>query len=145
MKILKSVYILISYISFANSYFHSSVSKRSLQLGESWRRILQMHQVSVSSPCIKSLYQLFLLSNCIESSISSLGIKSTYQVFHVKSLYKFSVWSLCITFSCLVFLSSLCIKSSYQDLVPSISIKSLYKVFVSRPQCAQIGSDHQYF
>ena len=93
----------------------------------------RMHQVFVSSPCIKSLYQLSSLSNCIKSSISSLGIKSPYQVFHVKSLYKFSVSSLCITFSCLVFLSSLCIKSLYQDLVPSIFIKSLYKVFVSRP------------
>ena len=56
----------------------------------------RMHQVSVSSPCIKSLYQLFLLSNCIESSISSLGIKSPYQVFHVKSLHQFSVSILCI-------------------------------------------------
>ena len=127
MKILKSVYVIISYISFANSYFHSSVSKRSLPLGESWRRILQ----NASSLCIKSLYQLLLLSICNKSSISSLGIKSPYQVFYVKSLYQFSVSSLCITFLCLVFLSSLFIKSSNQDLVSSHHVKSLYQVFIS--------------
>ena len=89
----------------------------------------RMHQVSVSSPCIKSLYQLFLLSNCIESSISSLGIKSPYQVFHVKSLHQFSV-------------SILCIKSLHHIFMFSLFIESLYKVFVSRP-C--IKSSYQVF
>ena len=89
----------------------------------------RMHQVSVSSPCIKSLYQLFLLSNCIESSISSLGIKSPYQVFHVKSLHQFSV-------------SILCIKSLHQIFMFSLFIESFYKVFESRP-C--IKSSYQVF
>ena len=89
----------------------------------------RMHQVFVSSPCIKSLYQLLLLSICNKSSTSSLGIKSPYQVFYVKSLYQFSVSSLSITFSCSVFFD--CIKSLYQDLIPSRHIKSLYQVFVS--------------
>ena len=129
MKILISVYILISYISFANSYFHSSVSKWSLPLGESWRRILQ----NASSLCIKSLHQVI---------ISTILTKQLHQVIHIKSWYQVSVSS----FSCQVFISILCIKSLhhifmfslfikslYQDLVPSIFIKSLYKVFVSRP------------
>ena len=80
----------------------------------------RMHQVFVSSPCIKSLYQLSSLSNCIKSSISSLGIKSPYQVFHVKSLHQFSV-------------SILCIKSLHHIFMFSLFIESLYKVFVSRP------------
>ena len=116
MKILKSVYILISYISFANSYFHSSVSKRSLPLGESWRRILQ----NASSLCIKSLHQVI---------ISTILTKQLHRVIHIKSWYQVSVSS----FSCQVFTSILCIKSLHHIFMFSLFIESLYKVFVSRP------------
>ena len=116
MKILKSVYILVSYISFANSYFHSSVSKWSLPLGESWRRILQ----NASSLCIKSLHQVI---------ISTILTQQLHQVIHIKSWYQVSVSS----FSCQVFISILCIKSLHHIFMCSLFIKSLYKVFVSRP------------
>ena len=98
-------------------------------LFRNWKKWKSFPLQLFRASCIKSLYQLFLLSNCIESSISSLGIKSPYQVFYVKSLYQFSVSSLCITFSCSVFFD--CIKSLYQDIIPSRHIKSLYQVFVS--------------
>ena len=116
MKILKSVYILVSYISFANSYFHSSVSKWSLPLGESWRRILQ----NASSLCIKSLHQVI---------ISTILTKQLHRVIHIKSWYQVSISS----FSCQVFISILCIKSLHHIFMFSLFIKSLYKVFVSRP------------
>ena len=114
MKILKSVCILISYISFANSYFHSSVSKWSLPLGESWRRILQ----NASSLCIKSLHQVI---------ISTILTKQLHRVIHIKSWYQVSVSSI----SCQVFKSILCIKSLHHIFMCSLFIKSLYKVFVS--------------
>ena len=125
MKILKSVYILVSYISFANSYFHSSVSKWSLPLGESWRRILQ----NASSLCIKSLHQVI---------ISTILTKQLHRVIHIKSWYQVSVSS----FSCQVFTSILCIKSLHHIFMFSLFIESFYKVFESRP-C--IKSSYQVF
>ena len=106
--------MLVSYISFVNLYFHSSVSKWSLPLGESWRRILQ----NASSLCIKSLHQVI---------ISTTLTKHLQQVIHIKSWYQVSVSS----FLCQVFISILCIKSLHHIFM--FSLFRLFKVFVSRP------------
>ena len=134
MKILIFMYILI-YTSFVNSYFLSSISKWSLPLRESWRRILQ----NASSHCIKSSYQVFALSLCIKSLyqvlasnlcikslhqviISTYLTKQLHQVIHIKSWYQVFVSG----FSYQVFISILCIKSLHHIQMSGLFVESLY-------------------
>jgi len=134
---------------FPNLYFLSFVSKWSLLLRESWRRILQnasshyikpSNQVFTTSLYIKSSYQVFVSKLRIHPSyqvfLSSLCIKSSYQVcVFIKSSYQVLEWSLYSIITslhiyslCWVFVPSVYVKSSYQVILSSHHIKSLYQV-----------------
>ena len=134
---VKILYKLGCYFSFANSYFLSFVSKWSLWLRGSWRRIL----LNASSQHIKSAYKALIfiyslhINLCIESS-NQIFISSLCNSLRIKSLYHVLMSSVLNKSTSSIhqgFLSSLFIKYLYQSIFkPSSSLqnKSLYQVFV---------------